>query len=68
MIDALLKGEIARDFVSRAPKHPVRLAEFASTGLPAPADWRGCMVYVPDKTCMAVSTGAAWLRADGSAL
>lgn len=67
-LDPQLARLIEQDFVSAAPRKPVRLPDFASTDLPAPADWRGSLIYVPDKSCAAVSTGAVWVRADGSAL
>lgn len=55
-------------YVKVIPTAPVRVPEFASISLPDPADWSKCMIYVTDKTCVAVSTGSAWVRSDGSAL
>lgn len=67
MIDPLLKSELERDFVSRRPKHPVKLAEFEQARLPNAADWAWCQVAVTDVGCVAVSNGSAWVRSDGSA-
>lgn len=67
MIPEQQKRELERDFVSRAPKHPVKLAEFTQLGLPDPAKWRWCMVAVTDLGCLGLSTGVAWVRADGTA-
>jgi hypothetical protein len=68
MIGPQMRRVLERDFVSRTPKHPVKLAEFLQADLPAAASWRWCVVAVSDVGCVAVSTGAAWVRADGSAL
>ena len=68
MIGPQMKGELERDFVSRTPKHPVKLAEFISTELPDVAKWRWCIVAVTDKNCVGLSNGVAWVRADGGAL
>ena len=70
MISNLDKGLIEKDFVSRTPKHPVKLPEFeqvALTGTLA-ARWPWCLVAVTDLGCVGLSNGAAWVRADGSAL
>lgn len=55
-------------FAPLVPKSPVRLPAFASTSLPAPADWRGCIIYVPDKGKVARSDGTAWTDAIGGVL
>lgn len=55
-------------FQPHVPVSPSYLAAFASTSLPDPDAWRQAVIYVPDKGCVAVSTGAAWVRADGGAL
>lgn len=68
MIGSHERAELAKDFVSRAPQHPVKLAEYVSTDLPDAARWRWCLIAVPDKGCAAISNGVAWLRADGGAL
>ena len=68
MISNLEKGLLERDFVSRTPKHPVKLPEFEQAGLPAAARWPWCLVAVTDLGCVGLSNGAAWVRADGSAL
>lgn len=68
MLSALDKNEIGKDFVSRAPGHPIKLAEFAQADLPDASRWRWCIVAVTDLGCVGLSTGAAWVRADGSAL
>lgn len=67
-LDPQTKRLIEQDFVSNQPKRPVKLPPFPSTDLPDAAEWPGCLIYVTDKTCAGVSTGAAWVRADGSAL
>jgi hypothetical protein len=68
MISPHERAELSRDFVSRAPQHPIKLAEYPSTLLPDAARWRWCMIAVPDKACAAISNGVAWVRADGSIL
>lgn len=68
MIDPILKADLERDFVSRSPKRPQKLAEFVAAELPPAADWPWCVVAVTDKNCVGISTGATWLRADGTAL
>lgn len=68
MIGAQQRGEIERDFVSRAPKHPVKLAEFTVAELPDAARWRWCVVAVTDRDCVGLSNGLAWIRADGTAI
>jgi hypothetical protein len=55
-------------FQPLVPNSPSLLAAFDSAALPDPAAWRLGMIYVTDKACVGVSTGAAWVRADGSAL
>lgn len=55
-------------FQPLVPTSPTLLVAYASASLPDPAAWRMGCIYVPDKTCVAVSTGSAWVRADGSAL
>lgn len=68
MIPNLDKRVLERDFVSRTPKHPVKLAEFTQAALPPAADWPWSLVAVTDLGCVGLSNGAAWVRADGSAL
>lgn len=68
MIDAATKRAIERDFVSRTPKAPVKLPEFLENELPPAASWRFCVVAITDLGCVGLSNGAAWVRADGSAL
>ena len=51
-----------------APQSPTKLWPVASADLPPAADWQYHQCYVTDKTCVAVSTGSSWVRADGSAL
>ena len=55
-------------YALQSPTGPVRLWPVASADLPPAADWPNCICYVTDKSCAAVSTGASWVRADGSAL
>lgn len=68
MIAPDLKRDLARDYVGRTPKHPIKLAEFEEATLPDPARWRWCIVAVTDVGCVAMSNGVAWVRADGGAL
>lgn len=68
MIAEAQRRELERDFVSRSPKHPIKLAEFVQAELPDPARWRWCQVAVTDKNCVGLSNGVAWVRADGTAL
>lgn len=68
MIDAALKRDLDREFVSRTPTHPLKLAEYLEADLPDPARWRWCMVAVVDVGCAAISNGVAWVRPDGSAV
>ncbi|MBL8774067.1 MAG: hypothetical protein JNK30_21955 [Phenylobacterium sp.] len=68
MIGEMEKRGLERDFVARAPKHPIKLAEFEEASLPDPGRWRWCVVAVTDVGCVAVSNGVAWVRSDGSAL
>ena len=57
---------------AQVPTKPVQLATVAFASLPPADSWRGCMIHVSDKNCIAISTPVAgvytWLRADGSAL
>lgn len=68
MIPEMQKRELERDFVSRTPKHPIKLAEYVEAELPDPARWRWCLVAVTDVGCVGLSNGVAWVRADGTAL
>ena len=56
----------------QTPEAPVRMASTTNANLPPADDWRGCMIFVSDKDCIAISTDVAgvytWLRADGSAI
>lgn len=55
-------------YVQATPTRPQLLVQYTSSDLPNAADWAYCLIYVTDKTTVAVSTGSAWVRADGSAL
>lgn len=57
-----------RAFVGLFPSAPVRLWSVLFADLPSPADWTGCLVWVPDKGKVAVSNGAAWVVVDGGVL
>ena len=59
-LDAQLERLIEQSFVKAFPKLPVRLPQFASTSLPDPAKYAGCLIYCPDTTQVRVSNGAAW--------
>lgn len=59
---------LAKTYLSLFPTAPVRLWSIPSADLPPPADWPGCIVYVSDKLKVGVSTGAAWVAADGGPL
>jgi hypothetical protein len=59
---------IAKTFQNVFPTQPTRLWSAPSTALPDPASWAGCILYVPDKLKVAVSTGAAWVSAGGGPL
>lgn len=54
------------------PTKPVLLATVAFASLPPADSWRGGVIHVSDRNCIAISTPVAgvytWLRADGSAL
>jgi hypothetical protein len=67
-MDARERAELSKDFVSRTPKHPIKLDEYVSTELPDAARWRWAQIAVTDKGCAAISNGVAWVRPDGSAL
>ena len=72
MVGTVLDLQTRRLFDTRyalqSPSAPSRLWPVASADLPPAADWSNCICYVTDKTCVAVSTGSSWVRADGSAL
>jgi len=55
-------------YVQAAPTRPQLLSRFVSTDLPNPIDWPWCIIALTDLETVAMSTGAAWVRADGSAL
>lgn len=61
-------ADAEKGYVQAAPGRPQLLARFESTDLPAPAEWIWCIIAVTDKNTVAISTGSAWVRADGSAL
>lgn len=63
-----LVADLEKAYVKASPTAPQRLAAFASASLPDPTAYQGCIITVTDKQCVAISDGAAWLRADGSAL
>ncbi len=65
---ARLVHDLEAAYVKTSPTAPQRLADFVSTDLPSPADWIFCIIAVTDLGCVAFSTGAAWVRSDGSAL
>ncbi len=67
MISNLDQRLLEKDFVSRTPKHPVKLAAFLEADLPAASKWPWCVVAVTDLGCVGLSNGVAWVRADGSA-
>lgn len=67
-LTAVQKAELERDFVSRAPRHPIKLPEFEAAELPAADRWRWCIVAVTDVGCVAMSNGVAWVRADGGSI
>ena len=56
----------------QSPQAPVRMPSVLNASLPPADSWRGCMIFVTDKDCIAISTDVAgnytWLRADGSAI
>lgn len=64
-----MAGEIAE---LQAPTRPQAMAYVLNADLPPADEWRGCMIFVTDKDCIAISTDVAgnytWLRADGSAI
>jgi len=68
LLDPQLRRLIGRFFKLLVPTGPERLWSTDSANLPPAADWQYHQCYVTDKTCVAVSTGSAWVRADGSAL
>lgn len=60
--------DVEKSYVKTTPSRPQQLAQFTSTALPSPADFAWCAIIITDKSCVAMSNGSAWLRADGSAL
>lgn len=44
------------------PLEPAEMWQSNKVDLPPPADWKGCIVVVPDQACMAVSDGLAWRK------
>lgn len=67
-LDQQLERLIGQVFVRKRTNEPQYLAEFPSTSLPSVTEWRNSVIVVTDKGCLAFSNGAAWVRADGSAL
>lgn len=59
---------LVKTFLHLFPSAPVRLWSVASADLPNASDWPGAIVYVTDKAKVGVSTGAAWVAADGGPL
>lgn len=59
-IDPQLSRLIEQDFVRRVPSVPIRLPRFASTDLPDPVKYEGCLIYCPDTLQVRVSDGVAW--------
>lgn len=55
-------------FLGLFPNAPVRLWSVADAGLPDPAKWAGCVVYVSDKAKVGLSNGASWTDTSGGAL
>lgn len=60
--------DVEAGFVKAVPTAPQLLAQFPSSDLPSAADYPWCVIAVTDLTCVALSTGSQWVRADGSAL
>lgn len=63
-----LVTDLEKAYVKALPTAPVRLPDFVSTDLPNASDYAWCLIAVSDLGCAAMSTGSAWVRADGSAL
>lgn len=59
-LDAQLERLIEQSFVKVFPKLPVRLPQFASTSLPDPARYEGCLIYCPDTQQVRASNGSGW--------
>jgi hypothetical protein len=55
-------------YVQANPTRPQLLPRLTSADLPNAADWPYCLVALTDINTVAMSTGSAWVRADGSAL
>lgn len=68
-----LLGDLAAAIAElETPTKPQAMAYVLNASLPPADSWRGCMIFVTDKDCIAISTDVAgvytWLRADGSAI
>jgi hypothetical protein len=59
---------LVKTFLNLFPTAPVRLWSVTFANLPPAADWPGAIVYVSDKSKVGVSTGSAWVAADGGPL
>lgn len=68
VLDLQTRRLLDNRYALQSPSAPVRLWSVASADLPPAADWPNSICYASDKGCVAVSTGTAWVRADGSAL
>lgn len=60
-LDPQLERLIEQTFARLNPVKPNALARFASTSLPDPAKWGGCMIYCPDTQEFRGSDGSAWV-------
>lgn len=68
-----LLRELAAEIAElQSPTKPQTMAYVLNADLPPADDWRGCMIFVTDQDCIAISTDVAgtytWRRADGSAI
>lgn len=61
-------ASLEEGYVQSSPTRPQLLTRLVSTNLPNAADWPYCLVILTDLNTVAMSTGSAWVRADGSAL
>ena len=63
-----LVNDLEGAYVKAVPSRPQLLTQLTQSTLPPAADYPWCIVALTDLTCVAMSTGSAWVRADGSAL
>lgn len=63
-----LVNDLEKAYVKATPSAPQLLAAFVSSNLPDASAYVGCIISVSDMSCVAISDGTAWKRADGSAL